>query len=142
MDLLGKTDKIAEMFETIRYDLTYIKGQAEGNVASSEKEESKKGFKCLPKNVQQMVLKASSSNGIDATLAPTEMFIKFLKQKIAGDTKGYLQYQLGCIKVLSFIPCQLLVPALHKGFFFWGRKDLPSNFSIFCLPQFHHWHLR
>ena len=137
-----RKDKIKETLEIVRYDLAYIKRQAEGKAASSEKEDSRKGFKVLPKHVQLMVLKASSSNGIDATLAPTEMFIKFLKQKIAGDTKGYLQYQLGCIKVLSFIPCQLLVPALHKGFFFWGRKDLPSNFSIFCLPQFHHWHLR
>ena len=105
MDLLGKKGKIVEMLETIRYDLTYIKGQAEGNVASSEKEESKKGFKCLPKNVQQMVLKASSSNGIDATSAPTETFIEFLEQKNAGDAKHYLQYQFKCIKVSNFIPC-------------------------------------
>ena len=118
IDLTGRKDKIMETLETIRYDLAYIKGQAEGKAARSEKEESKKGFKCLPKHVQLMVLKASSSDGIDATSAPTEMFIEFLEQKNAGDAKGYLQYQLECIKVSNFIPCQLLVSALHKGFFF------------------------
>ena len=38
-------------------------------------------------------------------------------------------------KVSNFIPCQLLVSALHKGFFFWDRKDLPLNFSIFLCGE-------
>ena len=37
VDLTGCKDKITEMLETVRYDLAYIKGQAEGKAASTEK---------------------------------------------------------------------------------------------------------
>jgi len=82
-----------------------------------------------------MVLKASSTDAENTLTVPTESYSEFLEQKNAGDAKGYLQYQLESIKVSNFMPCMLLVSALHKGFFFWDHKNLPSNFSIFLCSK-------
>ena len=130
-DMSDKHEQMKQTLEAVKYDLAYMKGQSEGKTFNSEKEESKRGFKKLPKHVQSMVLKASSTDAENALTLPTESYSEFLEQKNAGDAKGYLQYQLESIKVSNFVPCMLLVSALHKGFFFWDRKDLPSNFSIF-----------
>ena len=134
-DMSDKQEQMKQTLEAVKYDLAYVKGQSEGKTFSSAKEESKRGFKKLPKPVQSMVLKASSTDAKKALAIPTEMYSKFLEQKNAGDAKGYLQYQLESIKVSNFVPCMLLVSALHKGFFFWDRKDLPSNFSIFLCSK-------
>ena len=87
----------------------------------------------LPQERLQAPPQACATHGSqqEATVELTETYYEFLEQKNAGDAKGYFQYQLESIKVSNFIPCQLLVSDLHKGYFFWHQNDLPSNFSIF-----------
>jgi len=77
----------------------------------------------------------------NALTEPTKMHTEFLEQNNAGDAKGYLQHQLKSINVSNFLPCMLLMSALHKGLFFWYHKDLPYNFSIFCVENQHQFYL-
>ena len=76
-----------QTLEAVKYDLTYVKGQSEGKPFGSEKEESKRGFKKLPKQIQLMVLKASSTDAKNALTIPTEAYSEFLEQKSAGNAK-------------------------------------------------------
>ena len=115
---------------SIAYNLAYIKGQLEGKAASTETE-TKRGFKKLPKQVQRMILNASSIDAENAATDPTNELIEFLEQKNSGSARGTLQYQLEHEYATGFSPSQALASALHQGYFRWDRTDLPSNFSIF-----------
>ena len=99
-------EQMKQTLEAVKYDLAYMKGQSEGKTFSSEKEESKRGFKKLPKHVQSMVLKASSMDAENALTIPTESYSEFLKQKNAGNAKGYLHYSLKASKSqTSYLAC-------------------------------------
>ena len=100
-----------------------------------DKDDKKNKYTDLHDSSQQLILNASSADGITAPEEPTAQCIEFFKKKNISKAMDFLTTTLSqdlrcCVDIGSG-----LVTALFSGHFIRDREDSPSNFSFFLTPK-------
>ena len=103
--------------------------------AEMRRSEKAKGITSLHPSFQKMILSASSTDGTDPALDPSDHCREFYKQKTSIHAQIHLNQTL-----LAHFKCSVRVPvslatALYHGNFLWDRADTPNNFCSLLLGK-------
>jgi hypothetical protein len=130
----GPSDStMADLTKTLSEQIQEMeKSRASRELSSSEKKTS---FSNLFESTQNMILNASSSNGMVASAVPSDEAISFFKQTNVAKARIWLDKKLESDYSCHVGVNPAMVTNIYSGNFLRSRSDTPSNFSIFSLMK-------